>query len=347
MDIFRRGLAVLAYLDDIIIMSSTFEQHLADLEAVFKRLRDFKLRKWSEEEEKTFQTLKQCLVSPPILKQADFSKPFLIRTDAGNYALGAVLLQEDKEEHPVKFFRRLLNPAERNYSNTEREVLAVIWALNKFKGYIDGPSITAAFDYQPLKWLMKLKSPTGRLAYWALQLQSFNLNMEYIPGKSNGVADMLSRPACHKENEQCEVCTLAIDVPSRSPKEIRDEQMKDEELVKIISCLKDPDKNVNYVNWIERESVLYRYASDSESEDAQLGVPSPERTLVLKNHHDTPIAGLYGTEGTNTRIAKNYYWTDMRKYITDYIKNCPDCLKYNFQSEAFRAITDSCASPTF
>ncbi|GFS54284.1 uncharacterized protein TNCV_4808091 [Trichonephila clavipes] len=65
---------------------------------------------------------------------------------------------------------------------------------------------------------MKLKSPTGRLARWALQLQSFNLNMEYIPGKSNMVADMLSRPVCHEENELCEVCTVAIDVPSRGLK---------------------------------------------------------------------------------------------------------------------------------
>ncbi|GFW72021.1 retrovirus-related Pol polyprotein from transposon 297 [Trichonephila clavipes] len=302
MDIFRRGLPVLAYLDDIIIMSPTFEQHLADYEAVFKRLMDFKLRanrekcqfscsrvkylglwitpqgievdyektsailgipppqnitrplsnltkknaswKWSEEEEKAFQTLKQCLVSPPILKQADFSKPFLIRTDASNYALGAVLLQgEDKEEHPVEFASRLLNPAERNYSTTEREVLAVVWALNKFRGYIDGASITVASDHQPLRWLMKLKSPTGRLTYWDLLLQSFNLNMEYIPGKINVVADMLSHPACHEENELWEVCTVAIDVPSRSPKEIRDEQMKNEELVKIISCLEDPPRS--------------------------------------------------------------------------------------------------------
>ncbi|GFX95522.1 retrovirus-related Pol polyprotein from transposon 297 [Trichonephila clavipes] len=203
--------------------------------------------KWPEEEEKAFQTLKQCLVSPPILKQADFSKPFLIRTDASNYALGAVLLQgEDKEEHPVEFVSRLLNPAERNYSTTRSSSCGLV--LNKFRGYIDGASITVASDHQPLRWLMKLKSPTGRLARWALQLQSFNLNMEYIPGKSNLVADMLSRPACHEENELCEVCTVAIDVPSRSPKEIRDEQMKDEELVKIISCLEFPDKNVNYVN---------------------------------------------------------------------------------------------------
>ncbi|GFU18263.1 retrovirus-related Pol polyprotein from transposon 297 [Trichonephila clavipes] len=166
MDIFRRGLPVLAYLDDIIIMSPTFEQHLADLEAVFKRLMDFnqkpahgtekfkanfseiarplsnltkkRLSRNGQRRGEHFQTLKQCLVSPPILKQADFSKPFLIRTDGSNYALGAVLLQRerDKEEHPVEFSSRLLNPAERNYSTTEREAqLSVVWALDKFRGY--------------------------------------------------------------------------------------------------------------------------------------------------------------------------------------------------------------------
>ncbi|GFY16178.1 retrovirus-related Pol polyprotein from transposon 412 [Trichonephila clavipes] len=133
-------------------------------------------------------------------------------------------------------------------------------------------------------------------------------------------------------------CTVAIDVPSRSPKEIRDEQMKDEELVKIISCLEDPDKNVNYVNWVERgylmnQGVLFRYAPDSESEEAQLVISSHERTLILKNHHDAPMASHYGAEGTYTQIAKNYYWTGMRKYITDYVKNCPDCIKYKASNQ--------------
>ncbi|GFW56673.1 retrovirus-related Pol polyprotein from transposon 412 [Trichonephila clavipes] len=105
--------------------------------------------------------------------------------------------------------------------------------------------------------------------------------------------------------------------------------MKDEELVNIISCLEDPDKNVNYVNWVERgclmnQGVLFRYAPDSGSEEAQLVVPSHERNLILKNHHDAPIADHYGAEGTYTRIAKNYYWTGMNKYITDYVKNCPE-----------------------
>ncbi|GFU09562.1 retrovirus-related Pol polyprotein from transposon opus [Trichonephila clavipes] len=220
---------------------------------------------------------------------------------------GAVLLQgEDKEEHPVEFASMLLNPAERNYSTTEQEAVAVVWALNKFRVYIDGANITVASDHQPLRGLMKLKSLTGRLARVGLcNCNLSTLNMEYIPGKSNVVADMLSRPACHEENELCKVCTVAIDVPFRSPKEIRDEQMKDEELVKIISCLEDPDKNVNYVNWVERgylmnQGVLFRYAPDSESEEAQLVVPSHERTLILKNHHDAPMAGNYGAEGTYT-----------------------------------------------
>ncbi|GFV17648.1 retrovirus-related Pol polyprotein from transposon 412 [Trichonephila clavipes] len=124
--------------------------------------------------------------------------------------------------------------------------------------------------------------------------------MEYISGKSNVIADMLSRPACQEENELCEVCTVAIDVPSSSPKEIRDEQI---------------------------------YVPDSESEEAQLVVPSHERTLILKNHHDAPMSGHYGAEGTYTRIAKNYYWTGMRKYITDYVKNCPDCIKYKASNQ--------------
>ncbi|GFV65868.1 transposon Tf2-11 polyprotein [Trichonephila clavipes] len=162
--------------------------------------------------------------------------------------------------------------------------------------------------------------------------------MEYIPEKSNVVADMLSHLACHEENELCEVSTVAIDVLSKSPKEVCDEQMKDEELVNIISCLEDPDKNVNYVNWVERgylmnQGVLFRYAPDSESEEAQLVVPSHERTLILKHHHDVPMAGHYGAEVTYTRITKNYYWTGMRKYITDYVKNCPDCIKYKASNQ--------------
>ncbi|GFW08005.1 retrovirus-related Pol polyprotein from transposon 297 [Trichonephila clavipes] len=168
--------------------------------------------------------------------QADGTKPYIIRTDASNYALGAVFLQgEESDEHPIKYASRLLTPAERNYSTTEREALAVLWALKKFRGYIEGTEITMASDHQPLKWLQNLKSPTGRLARWALEIQSFNLKVQYIPGKANVVADMLSRPVTQEEDSFCEENNITIaDMPTRSCKDMREAQLKDDNLKKII-----------------------------------------------------------------------------------------------------------------
>ncbi|GFX38807.1 retrovirus-related Pol polyprotein from transposon 297 [Trichonephila clavipes] len=119
----------------------------------------------------------------------------LLEQDANNYALGAVLLQgEGFDEHPTEHTSRLLTPAECNYSTTERDALAVVWDLKKFHGYIEGTEIIVASDHQPLKWLLNLKSPTGPLA-----IQSFNLKVQYLPGKAQVVADMLSHPVTQEE----------------------------------------------------------------------------------------------------------------------------------------------------
>ncbi|GBM92728.1 Retrovirus-related Pol polyprotein from transposon 17.6 [Araneus ventricosus] len=110
------------------------------------------LWKWEEEEQKAFNTLTQCLTTASILKQMDDTKHFIIRTDAGNYSMGTVLLQGlGAEKHPLEYASRLLNSAERSYSTTEREELAVVWALNKFRGYVEGSEITVASDHQQLK----------------------------------------------------------------------------------------------------------------------------------------------------------------------------------------------------
>ncbi|GFT60792.1 retrovirus-related Pol polyprotein from transposon 17.6 [Trichonephila clavipes] len=141
---------------------------------------------FGSEQEEAFRDLKSKLASPPVLKPADSTKPFVIRTDASSVALGAVLLQGEKdEEHPIEYISRLLSSSERNYSTSERDALAVVWALEKFRGYVEGQTIRLSSDHQPLKWLLSLKSPTGRLARWALQIQSYNLTIDYIPGRSN------------------------------------------------------------------------------------------------------------------------------------------------------------------
>ncbi|GFW54662.1 retrovirus-related Pol polyprotein from transposon 412 [Trichonephila clavipes] len=161
---------------------SWFRRYIQDFAKISRPLSYLTKKKvkwqWGFDQQNAFQTLKNSLTAPPVLKQADGTKPYIIRTDASNYALGAVLLQgEGSDEHPIEYASRLLTPAERNYSTTEREALAVVWALKKFRGYIEGTEITVASDHQPLKWLLNLKSPTGRLARWALEIQSFNLKV--------------------------------------------------------------------------------------------------------------------------------------------------------------------------
>jgi hypothetical protein len=194
--------------------------------------------------------LKTLLTTAPILKQADERLPFVVKTDASSYAIGAVLVQgEAAEEHPVEYASRLLTAAEQNYSTTEREALAVIWALNKFRGYIESSPVTVVTDHQALRWLLSLKSPSGRLARWALQLQPYALEIKYAPGRTNFVADMLSRPVVEDQKPSCGLCPVTIDFPTRGAGEIREEQTKDASLMKIIDSFEKEPPNEDSAYW--------------------------------------------------------------------------------------------------
>ncbi|GBO07398.1 Transposon Ty3-G Gag-Pol polyprotein, partial [Araneus ventricosus] len=318
MDIFQNGLKVktLAYLDDVIVLSSTFEEHLEDLRQVFDRLEHLKLH----------ANRSKCNFACPTVKCFKL------------YLRSCPYPRKSEEEHPIEYASRLLTESERNYSTIEREALAVVWALEKFRGYVEGAPITVVSDHQPLKWLLSLKSPTGRLARWSLQLQSDDVTVEYIPGKANVIADMLSRPACTHESFTCEICTISIDLPSRKVNDLREEQLKDEDLRKIINCFENNAKYENFANWTSRgylicNGILYRYSPDSESEETQLVVPNQERERVLKEHHDAPTAGHYGAEGTYNKIASRYYFPGMRTYISEWVKNCPECNRYKAHNQ--------------
>lgn len=109
-------------------------------------------------------------------------------------------------------------------------------------------------------------------------------------------------------------------------------QLNDPEIAKIIKSFEESE-NSDFSKWTDRgyimaSGVLYRYSSDEDVEEAQLVVPIHERDRILKEYHDAPTASHYGAERTLQRIAKRYYFTGMRRYITDYVKQCPDCQRY-------------------
>jgi hypothetical protein len=287
---------------------------------------------WGTAQEDAFAKLKNLLSASPILRQADPSLPYTLKTDASSYALGACVLQgEGPDERPVEYASRLLTPAEKNYTTTEREALAIVFGVQKFRGYLEGARVIVASDHQPLKWLMSLRSPSGRLARWALLLQSFDLHVDYIPGRRNVVADMLSRPpiADLDASSKLEACFASINIPTVSATELRNEQLGDETLKKIVRCFED-GADEGPERWTDRGyvmsgGILYRYVPDSETEEPQLVVPQQLIPAVLKEFHDSTRAGHPGVERTIEKINRHYFWSTLRHDVRKHVRQCAEC----------------------
>nr|XP_049466988.1 uncharacterized protein LOC125908330 [Anopheles coluzzii] len=140
-----------------------------------------------------FEKLKNILTSDQILSYPNFNLPFILTTDASNYALGAVLSQvQDKIERPIAFASRSLNKTENNYSTTEKEALAIIWAVNKYYPYLYGQKFTLITDHKPLTFI-KTSTRNSKILRWRLELENFDYDIQYKEGKANVVADALSR----------------------------------------------------------------------------------------------------------------------------------------------------------
>ena len=149
---------------------------------------------WSQNEERSFLSLKDSLCSRSILKLPDVNKEFTLQTDASEYAMGAVLLQEHEGNlFPVAFASKKLQPREVNYSVIEKECLALVWAVKKYHIYLYGRSFVLQTDHQPLVYLNSVAHSNSRLMRWSLYLQSYQIRIEAIKGSQNVGADYMSR----------------------------------------------------------------------------------------------------------------------------------------------------------
>lgn len=136
------------------------------------------------------------LIHAPVLITPNWSIIFHVHTDASGVAVGAVLAQPDaalKMDRPVHYASRLLNKAERNYSTTEREGLAIVYALHKFRHYLLGVHFVVITDHQALKYLLNKAQVAGRIWRWLLLFQEFDFEIMIRPGKDHVMADHLSR----------------------------------------------------------------------------------------------------------------------------------------------------------
>ncbi|CAN6567563.1 unnamed protein product [Malus baccata var. baccata] len=141
-----------------------------------------------------FKHLKEALTSAPIITPPDWSLPFELMCDASDYAIGAVLGQrKNKQPHVIYYASRTLNDAQLNYSTTEKELLAVVFALDKFRSYLLGTKVIIFTDHAALKYLLTKKEAKPRLIRWMLLLQEFDIEIRDKNGVENVVAGHLSQ----------------------------------------------------------------------------------------------------------------------------------------------------------
>ncbi|GFW46568.1 retrovirus-related Pol polyprotein from transposon 297 [Trichonephila clavipes] len=230
---------VMVYMDDVIITSPSFNEHIDHLNNIFALLRDAGLTlnkdicHFARDKLKYLGLrISKGGIETPTIEQ------FNLFTDTSGVGIGAVLNQKHR---PIAFASRTLNEAERSYTVTERECLAVIWVLNMFKTYFGSLPVKVITDHVALTKLTNGKNLSSRMVRWVLKLSEFNIEWEHRIGVQNVVADALSRnPVGNMDGSQISCAALrALALNSR--KQLIQKQREDLELGHIFRYLENPD----------------------------------------------------------------------------------------------------------
>lgn len=264
-------------------------------------LRDNVKWQWTDIEQKSFDDIKVALTTAPVLGLPDPNKPFKLATDASDKGIAAVLSQkQDGKERVISYFSRQLKNAEKNYSITEKEAMAVVKAIDHFRPSLFGRRFTVITDHQALVYLQANRAPTGRLARWQTKPMDYEFDAVFRPGSQNVVADALS---------PYPVSSISTNQHSTLPwthEELIVAQRKDDTINYIIDSVeygtfpKDHLQRFHTLmykkEFILDNGILFRlYDNDVINTTVkQLVVPQQFRKHVLQSSHDAPMGGHYG-----------------------------------------------------
>lgn len=288
---------------------------------------------WTNNHEKTVETLKQMLTKSPILQPFDINKKVVIQTDASKNGVGCVLLQHKK---PVAYASRSLNDAETNYAQIEKELLAILYSCLKFHHYIYGRIVEIHTDHKPLVSIMvneMNKVNSSRLQRMKLKLLKYNLEVKYVPGKEMHIADHLSRSYLKDEpaeefQEYAEV-VHTVNLSDEKKLKFQTETKNDIILKQIIEVYMKGWPNVKK-NLDDSVKSYWKFRHDIYFEDGLLFlgqriiVPESLRAEMLHKLHESHI----GMTKTKLRARQILYWPGIDTDIENFISKCRTCEKY-------------------
>ncbi|KAK3753252.1 hypothetical protein QZH41_004468 [Actinostola sp. cb2023] len=262
-------------------------------------------QRWNSNCQKAFDTLKEKLTSPPVLGYVDFSKPFVVETDASNEGLGAVLSQEqDGQRRVIAYASRRLASTERNptnYSSMKLELLALKWAVTeKFRSYLLGSKFVVYTDNNPLKYLNTAK--LGALEQrWAAQLALFDFTITFRSGKSNANADGLSRnpvgkePVVNEEDGYTATESILAQPTTTIPVELR------------YACVNSQSQEAQN-NRIDTHRDIGLDRQVTHEKEKERGVPA---TTAFPSHSKAELTEMQNSDATISQFLK--YWKEGRK----------------------------------
>lgn len=287
---------------------------------------------WTKKEQRSFDALKQALITAPVLAKPDFEKEWTLDVDASQIALGAVLGQKDDngDTHPIYYWSRQLGSAERNYSTTDRECLAVVAAMRKFRPYVLGSHVTIVGDHSAVKWIFNKIDISGRHARWKVILSEFDYEIVSRPGVSNQNADALSRIPNQKE-EEVNDDDLTFRTAALNTKWADDPWYKRIYLYLEISAYDGATKaerettRRKAMRFFVRKDVLFYRDTDG---GAKICLGGKDVKMVLREYHDGAPGGHFGRDLTINNIRRNFWWPALWKDTSDYVKTCDICQRY-------------------
>ena len=299
---------------------------------LFKLLQKDTKFEWKQSCTQAFQALKDSLIKAPVMCYPRFDREFIVYTDASNIGVGGVLSQVDElgQEKVIAYASRTFHGAEKNWSTTEKEAYAIVWALDYFSAYIFGQKVIVYSGHRALQWLRNMKTPNGKLARWLLRLEEFDYEIIHKPGHLMQHVDALSRAPVG-----------GILLSGWSQEEFGDLQSLDDDIVVasnwVAEGIKPKDRpeqgsevlrtfyNIFDSLCFKNGLLCRKWVNEVGKEHSQIVVPQFFKGNVLREIH--LLAGHSGTSKTFASLQSRYYWPKFFSDVQAYCKSCEVCAR--------------------
>jgi len=309
---------------------------------------------WTEAQTKAFETLKRLMCSKPVLTQPQYDKPFIVHTDASAYGVGAILLQEGEINpqkpskprlHPIAYYSATFTLMERNYDIYERELLAVIKALQNWRPHLAWTlhPFTLVTDHANLTFWKHPRKVNRQVARWFAELQDYWFEIKHVPGKTHTAADFLSRPFVDDKGEQDneDVVVLPPELFVKTAIQVFDIDSIFGELDEAV--INAQNQHLPLLKTWQREhntttvSTLRPPYGETPGwrKEGRLVVP-PNLSLKCKimfHIHDAVGPKHPNRAETLRQTLQSYWWPEAEEWVTKYVDNCEQCHRAHQRSE--------------